>query len=460
MTQSTPEPFQREEHLDKPGIIGARWWQRSLENAPDVSRRQAVQGMLVAGGVVAGLALVAGVIAGSSSSSSSSSSEDYRTESKSSLEMQKEFGWSFGATTETLTFDGVSKRAFDRGALPRLPDDLRPARPEHARFYVPTLFQSPAALPRQTPREDTSPPTPLKDVLAPISTPAMDVAYKRGQALASLFKGASPAAAVIVDLPGPEAVAFAAGAASVFDPVFLLDNWPHPRGVVPAHRALAAAVYYQPLFAKHSAPSNAPPLFVLDRQRLSPYADDTSQFDNRHLARLPNAAALKALGYKRVLYVAPLGTDKDLDDINDDVVLYASNGLEVRLAGADAFAPDPSLPPVPSDEDWPPYYYGGAPDSHLWFWTDYPWVKLPLPRGGKAPAAPRMTRAGVSYTPVPRTTPFSSGKLGGSAEKPRPPGFGTVPVIIAVATGAILGAKLFRSGSWNRTSPSTSRWGG
>jgi hypothetical protein len=31
-------------------------------------------------------------------------------------------------------------------------------------------------------------------------------------------------------------------------------------------------------------------------------------------------------------------------------------------------------------------------------------------------------------------------------------GFGTVPVAVAVGTGVILGAKAARSGSWNRTS--------
>src|SRR5271170_5569626 len=75
-------------------------------------------------------------------------------------------------------------------------------------------------------------------------------------------------AMVVVDLPGPEAVAFAAGAASAFDPVFALDNWPHPRGVVPAHQTLAAAAYCQPLFARRASGSAAPrwPLLVLDRR--------------------------------------------------------------------------------------------------------------------------------------------------------------------------------------------------
>jgi hypothetical protein len=43
-----------------------------------------------------------------------------------------------------------------------------------------------------------------------------------------------------------------------------------------------------------------------------------------------------------------------------------------------------------------------------------------------------------------------------SSTRPRPSGFGTVPVVVAIATGVILGAKLFRNGSWNRASS----WGG
>ena len=110
----------------------------------------------------------------------------------------------------------------------------------------------------------------------------MEAAYARGKSLASLFAsvsetGQTPAGtktALIVDLPGPEAVAFAAGAISIFDPVFLFDNWPHPRGVVHAQDTLSAAAYYQPLFAdaRSTSRTNARlPMFVLDRGRIATY---------------------------------------------------------------------------------------------------------------------------------------------------------------------------------------------
>jgi len=71
----------------------------------------------------------------------------------------------------------------------------------------------------------------------------MQNAYRAGKALASLFAGVPPHTMVIVDLPGPEAMAFAAGMAELFDPCFTFENWPHPRGVVPAHLTLAAAAF-------------------------------------------------------------------------------------------------------------------------------------------------------------------------------------------------------------------------
>jgi hypothetical protein len=288
----------------------------------------------------------------------------------------------------------------------------------------------------------------------------MDVAYRRGRALAALWKGTlkppanmggtplPPAALVIVDLPGPEAVAFAAGAAAAFDPVFAFDNWPHPKGVVPAHTTVAAAAYYQPLFARHAAGASAPPLLVLDRNRLAAYSDDASQFDNRHLARLPGIAAIRQIGLSRVLYVTPLDTDKELDDLNDDLVQYAKAGLSVKLLGADAFGPDAgdgAGPPSGPDDDRPYYYYGRSIASNGWFWHDYPWV--PLPPGASPP--PALSLVGPSYVPAPRVTPFSL--------RTRPSAFGTVPVVVSVATGLILGARLYRSGSWHRSSGG---WGG
>jgi hypothetical protein len=162
-------------------------------------------------------------------------------------------------------------------------------------------------------------------------------------------------------------------------------------------------------------------------------------------------AALKQLGIKRVLYVAPSGTDKELDDLNDDFVLYAKGGLAVKLLGADAFGPDlndGAGPPSGPDDDRPYQYYGASQGSQGWFWHDYPWA--PVGQGAVAPSKPS---AGLAYAPSPRVTPFS----GGTGLRQRPAGFGTVAVVVSVATGLLLGARLLRSGSWNRSSGG---WGG
>src|SRR5207253_363541 len=97
-------------------------------------------------------------------------------------------------------------------------------------------------------------------------------------------------------------------------PVFLFDNWPHPHGVVPAHLTLAAAVYYQPLFARaKTEPTRAgkvQPVFVLDRTRLTTYVDDATQFDNRYTAKMPTTANLKTMGVAKLLYVGPNAIDR------------------------------------------------------------------------------------------------------------------------------------------------------
>jgi hypothetical protein len=441
-----PTPFTRQEVVDKPGIIGARWWQESI--ATQVPRRQAMTGLLALGGVLAAMAAVGTCVAvATRSSSSSSDPPDFAFEPKAALDMQKEYGWNFGATGEPLVFDGQVTTLFDRSTLARMPDDLAPADARYLPYFVPTLFQSPTALPKSTPAGEASAASfaPLKDALVPISTPAMETAFAQGKALASLLDEDARAkdVSVVVDLPGPEAVAFAAGASDVLDPVFLFDNWPHPRGVVPAQLTLAAAAYYQPMFAKakSSRPKGARPLFVLDRKRLASYSDDASQFDNRHTARVPSAANLAALGTKNVLYVSPNAVDRnELDDLADDFLGYGAARLALKVVPATAFERS-SDPVVPSTLV---YYYGGSRTTHPIFWTHW-----------SAPTSGLSTNEVSSYTPTPRKTPFSSGTPP-TATRPRPVGFGTIPVAVAIGTGVILGAKLSRSGSWNRTTSTSS----
>ena len=206
-------------------------------------------------------------------------------------------------------------------------------------------------------------------------------------------------------------MAFAAAASSRFDPVFLFDNWPHPHGVVPAHLTLAAAAYYQLHVRQGFAASNAEqagpsaPMFVLDRQRLATYTDSATQFDNRWVARMPGVQALRTLGIKKLLYVGPVGTTHELDDLNDDFVTDHTAGISISLMDVTAI------------------------DAlHL------------------------KNQLSVEYAPVARRTLFSSGIAGGG--RPTPPEFGSVPVVLSLVGGTLLGVAWSRSGTWNRG------WGG
>ena len=89
-------------------------------------------------------------------------------------------------------------------------------------------------------------------------------------------------------------------------------------------------------------------------------------------------------------------------------------------------------------------FYGASAARHFAFWKQYGWGPTLAP----VTDVPLAVSAGYSYEPRRRATAFS-----GAA---KPPGFGQIGVVIAVATGVILGARISRSGSWNRSSGGTS----
>jgi hypothetical protein len=390
---SDRDAFVRDTTVDKPGIVGARWWQKGLDE--HVVRRDALKAILIGGGVIAATVVIGGVVVAAATGGSS----DYEIVDRPSLDVQREYGWDFGAVGEKLVFNGASTEPFDRAALDRLGAELAPKSKRLAPFYVPTLFDSLAALARSSPREDPKSAGPLHDALTPILTDAMKHAFTCGQALAAATRELRDAALVIVDLDGPEAVAFAAGASAAFDPVFAFDNWPHPRGVAAAHLTVAAAAYYQPMLAAASAPDRAP-LFVLDRQRTAAYSDDSDRFDNRHLARMPTVDQLRALGGPRLAYVVPSSLFRECDDLND--LLSTAQGSFTHMVTASLSA----------DFDNP----GGGV---VW----------------------------QQFSPTPRAGPYSSGQVGG--HRPAPPtGYATTGVV--VHNGFVLGSALSRSGSWNR----------
>jgi hypothetical protein len=374
--------------IDEPGLVGARWWQDSVVDP--VGRRNVILTLLAVGtGVgMTGLAI--------------EECAPTRTSRYSSLDLQRKYGWSFGASTESLVFNGQATEPFDPSRLGRMLADLAPRAAAHRPFYVQTLFESPNAQYTAVSDAEATPVPPLTTALRPIFTSGMRDAFRWGQTAADAL-AAVPGGALVIDLDGQDSVAFAAGACERFDPVFLFDNWPHPRGVVPVHLTLAAAAYYQPLFAKvaQSAPRDVPAMFVLDRKRLTDYTDNATQFDNRWVARMPGVRALRSMGVQRLLYIAPSWETRELDDLNDDFVTDHAAGIAITVIDVSAIDP----------------------------------AKLQ-----------------ADYVPLARRTQFSSGIAGGG--RPTPADFGSVPVVVSFVGGTLLGVAWNRSGTWNRG------WGG
>lgn len=411
-----------------PTVIGKAWWNEALKLSQTGDARR---GVLVAAGVMGALFVVppvCGFVLGGDDDD-----DDTRRERRRALQAQQEFGWSFGATDEVASVGVGMGPPAGSEAMDNLSAILMPKNPRWAPAWVPTLFESLAAKPTSaTVPEDVRASSfrPLRDVVRPSLPSSSMTAQNEGFFLLNAITEVKNAA-IVVDLNGPDAVAYALALADVYDPVFLFDNWPHPRGVVKAHETLAAALALAPEFArkKLNRPVEAPPCFVLDRSRLAPYTDDASQFDNRSLARLPPVEMLVSAGIQNVFYVAPsTASPIDMDDVVDDLVAWKAKGIAVRAVLVDAIG-----------EPVTPGRIGAFCKAH----------GFALPPGATAVDVPVP---GATYTPTARSSQY--------AGHHPPAGFGEVPVVVSVGTGVLLGAVLYRNGSWNRAPVSTSYFGG
>jgi hypothetical protein len=383
------------------------------------------------------------------------------------FDLQQRAGWDVGATGRLAYADAcamdVDGNPAWRDALAELPMRLAPAQPALLPYYVPTLFQSVTAT------------NGLAREVRPTCSTEQTQAFERGRALRALFEQAAAGAggafptdtAIVVDAPGPEAVAVAAALAERFEPVWTFDNWPHPAGVVPAHETLGAALYFTPALerARDKRPAGAPPVFVLDADRLAPYGDDGDRFDNRYLARLPSADGFARLGVRHVLYVTG-GARAEADDLNEDFVALGIAGIDVKLLALDDFrqrgvsssaslanaseergersvsssAPlanaseeygDPQAA-APPDDEWAAeeptpdevtadpdadsgvdlslsFYFGGSPWAQSCFWDYYDWYRPPHRRTALVPPPPRGTAHGWRYVAHSRATPYPGG---------------------------------------------------
>lgn len=400
MTDSRPDqqraPFRLVESFDVPELLGAQWWldetqllgARNVSNV-DVTRRSALATLAALGGAAA-----LGAMALSARGCSRHRSQQVVVPSQ---RHQQEKSWDVGATEAPLewiapTTNDVEGTPFANTRLAWLATDLRPTAAALQPYYVPTLFTSVAQ------------PTRLQKEIRPICTADMAHAAEVGSSVARIFgaAGAPRDVALVVDLIGRESLAFAAGARDEFAPVCVFDNWPHPRGIVPAHLTIGAAVYYRPLLVGR-VDDRRRPLFVLDRDRLAEFHQETDRFDNRYLARLPDAAALRKLGIVRVLYVVPRDGGNELDDLNSLFADWKQAGIEVRMLGLDAFAPAGAAPTANTPiTDTRPNHYLGSPHGHTWFWLHYPWWS----RGPIAPTPPPRRPLGADFSPLVRPSLF------------------------------------------------------
>jgi hypothetical protein len=406
-------------------LVGARWWHDAIQDT-GTSRRSAIKVLGWTVGGIGLLSLMCNYINGGCDGD-----EDEQEGSRAALDLQRQLGWDVGSTSRELSWEGASPTDADGSSgwiavSATLDKALAPRRAELRPFYIPTLFQAPGSPANKR----------LASALRPISTLQMDQDFVRGRALASLFGDEVRDTLLIIDLPGPQAVAFAAGCLPRFDPVFLFDNWPHPLGVVPAHLTLGAALYYCGRFRSAARTPDSLPAFVLDSNRLPVVADVASRFDNRYLVHLPSPERLRALGLTRVFYIRPdQASMRELDDLNESLCACAPAGVEVRGVVLDDFREDDDGPDLDLDIGGGrrmKHRYFGSRRSHASFWRSYG-------RPGGLSLAGVRSPAGLSYRPSLRTSAFHAGVA---------LGIGHVAVTTGRSSGKV--TSLGRSGSLGR----------
>lgn len=444
------------------------WWQ--------VSRRQ----FIVGGTALAGVVALGGVSALLVSCGSHDDSKDI---TKDSVELQKSHGWNVGSEDKTLVFpnkqtlDSQNSEAW-KGYLDRtkLLAAFTPKQTPWLSYFVPTLIQSL--------QFDT-----LRSQLAPTFTTDMQESYGRAQSIAKDFLTNAQNAhkiAIIVDIPGRNSIAFGAGLAETGVLIADFDNFPHPLGVTPSHETLAAMLYYaQEIETKQGQlKGNAPPVFLLDANRLAEYKDEEKQFDNRYVAKLPPPGAMREAGIQSILYITASRAQKEeLDDLNSLFVSYKEQGLTIAILALSDFttAPGENLAQqstTGSSYPYHHYYYGGSPATHVFFFSHYP---LYTPSAGYVSSYPSYSNptrysSGYappppppSYAPAPRPTVFSAARAGGQSSGvglSKPSGFGKTTVRVS-SGGSVLGTRSgssgyyssSRSGSFGRTSGGSSSSG-
>lgn len=443
------ESVERNNQSPGEGEKGTLWWRQML------SRREANKR-------IAQIGLAAVAVSAVGMAGCGSDEEDELVEEHEALDLQKKDGWNVGATDQRLAIKNSStsdsKQSLD-WATYKEPSTLlkayNPKASEWQPFVVPTLVQS-----LQQPS--------LKGQISPVHTSSMDEAYSRGLGMKELLKTSKNAAntLLVVDLPGPEAVAYAAALADVADVVLGFDNWPHPLGVVPSQQTLGALLYYAQEVEEKAAtrPADAPAILLLDNTRLTEYKDADDQFDNRYLAKLPPADKLAAMNVQTVMYAVPDETkNAEADDINEDFVAFQNKGINVAMIPLTNFKPATdgsdttrvAANNTGTTTHHRTYYYGGGMGMSPWFFAMYPMMMPGI--GYRTPiGTPPVSRP--TYRPTSRPTMFSSRTVGGRASgvgKTKPTGFGRVSTRTSSSGTRTVGGRSSsssgRSGSFGRS---------
>lgn len=426
------------------------WWKEML------TRREA-------GSRIAKLGVTAFLIASAGITAGCDADEEMEDEggetSRDAIELQKEQGWNVGSADRRLVYKNRtaadSRGSMDWSAYLDPTMLLKAYQPKNSAwqpYVVPTLVQS---LSQQS----------LRGQVQPVHSKAMSEAYSRGLGMREILSNSrnSGSTMIVADLPGPEAVAYAAALADVADPVMTFDNWPHPQGVVGSHETLGALLYYAGEISDKAAerPADAPAVLILDSNRLAPYSDADNQFDNRYVAKVPTADRLSAMKVTTVLYAVPdQSRTVELDDINADFTAYKDRGINVAMVALTDFQPDPNAAPTTVDSSntagantggivqHATYFYGGGAMFAPWFFYHYP-IFVPsssIPGRSRLPAT---SLRGNTYAPTTRPTMFSSRTTGGAGGigRTRPSGFGKV----STRTGSSVRSTGTRSGRSGRS---------
>lgn len=403
------------------------WWEESLD------RRAAGRRIAAIGAGAALLSTVGISISGCGDDEPEFDAAETAENARDAIEVQKDEGWNVGADKSSLPFRNASatdsRKSLDGWKEYTDPAKLRdawaPADEGDRKFVSAELINS------------LGQPS-LQASIQPVHSASMDEAYSRGLGMKALLQeNEEPEkTAVVVDLPGPEAVAYGAALADYANVVLTLDNWPHPKGVVPSHETLGAMLYYADEVAekKEDVPEKAPTVFIMDSNRLTEYRDQGDLFDNRYMATMPTAANLKGEGIETIIYATP--DDKrttELDDLNDDFVAYRESGVNVTMMPLTDFRP--ASPDLVAEHGEVPqnnsshrtYYYGGHPYFLPFFFTSY----YAMGMGRRYSTAGRTAPRGISkprYTPTKRPTMFSSSTTGGRSGvgRQKASGFGRV----------------------------------